>query len=163
VVGYSHRYNGSIDLGLRAVRWNANSSTPVELANLGTSAGYAGTNAFGINDSNFAAGFGEKIQNGNFVGYHAALWRPDGSVLDLNDAIDPNSGWTLSFAFSISNSGFIAGVGYFDPDGSGPASAYSRAFVVDASSLIPEPTSAWMFLALTITSRAATRLRRRTC
>ncbi len=41
---------------------------------------------------------------------HAAVWK-DGKVLDLNDAIDPDSGWTLVQARGVNSKGFIVGTG----------------------------------------------------
>jgi len=47
----------------------------------------------------------------------------------------------LTEANTISDTNFVAGVGVFDPDGIGTATPYGRAFVLDASSAIPEPMS----------------------
>jgi probable HAF family extracellular repeat protein len=42
--------------------------------------------------------------------FHAFLYK-DGTILDLNDMIDADSGWVLDQAGGINNSGWIAGVG----------------------------------------------------
>jgi hypothetical protein len=49
---------------------------------------------------------------GVFAGGHALVWR-DGKVLDLNDLIPRNSGWSLLSADGINAKGEIAGTGYF--------------------------------------------------
>jgi probable HAF family extracellular repeat protein len=41
---------------------------------------------------------------------HAAVWK-DGKVLDLNDAIDKDSGWVLAQARGVNAKGFIVGTG----------------------------------------------------
>ena len=61
--------------------------------------------------------------------------------LDLNTLIDPNRGWTLTEARGISDTNWVTGTGRFDPDGAGPQAAYTRAFLLDASSQVPEPSS----------------------
>jgi hypothetical protein len=68
---------------------------------------------------------------------HAVYWNPDGSVVDLNSLINPNSGWTLTDATAISDTGWILGVGSFDPNGSGGQAAYDRLFLLQ----VPEPNS----------------------
>jgi len=45
--------------------------------------------------------------------YRATLFDPTGSGnnIDLNMLIDPGLGWTLEYAYSINNNGWIVGVG----------------------------------------------------
>jgi len=35
-----------------------------------------------------------------------------GNNVDLNDLIDPNSGWTLKYAYAINEDGWIVGQGF---------------------------------------------------
>lgn len=90
-------------------------------------------------------------------GPEAYLWLPGETFwsyvnLDrwLND-VDPPLGarWTLSDALSLSDTWLVAGNGQYDPDGLGPLPAVPRGFVLDVSSLVPEPasSSAAVFLA----------------
>ena len=44
-------------------------------------------------------------------------------------------------ARGINNTGWITGTGFYDPDGSGGVPTASHAFLLDASSLVPEPGS----------------------
>jgi probable HAF family extracellular repeat protein len=108
---------------------------------------------------------GEAINNaGQVVGWseiagstirHAFLYTGtpgvDGRMLDLDtwlDANNPTEGakWTLlEVAFphiSISsNTGWITGVGVYDPDGPGGIAPADRAYLLDASSIVPEPSA----------------------
>ena len=71
----------------------------------------------------FGFSIGESINNnGQVVGLyfpsllnfslHPFLWSPGtGQMKDLNTLIDPKSGWTLIYASSISNTGYITGLG----------------------------------------------------
>jgi uncharacterized membrane protein len=104
--------------------------------------------AWAINDSGMVAG---SVDFGDLS--HAAVWRPDGSAIDLNSLIDPSSGWVLTSARDISNTGWVSGIGLYDPDLGGPAEAYGRGFLIQ----LPEPSSAAAVLA----SAAACLLRRR--
>lgn len=90
------------------------------------------SNVFAINDDGFAVGL---IHRG-FEDY-AVLWRPDGSAINLDewlDQVDPVAGarWNLRQAKGISNNGLITGLGAWP--------GTYRAFVLDVSTLIPEPT-----------------------
>ena len=76
---------------------------------------------------------------GGIAGVAAVLWDLDGGTFDLNTLIDPTSGWTLTYAVDISNTNWVSGIGLFDPDGLGPLVAYGRTFLLDASSVVPEP------------------------
>jgi hypothetical protein len=73
----------------------------------------------------------------------------DGHMIDLDTWLDTNNPaegakWTLYDGFpqvSISsNTGWITGVGLYDPDGPGGIAAESRAYLLDASSVVPEPS-----------------------
>jgi uncharacterized membrane protein len=89
--------------------------------------------AWAINDSGMAAG---SVRFNDTT--HAAVWRPDGSAIDLNALIDPSSGWELTSARDISNTGWVSGIGRYDPDRGGPEDAYVRGFLLQ----VPEPSSA---------------------
>jgi hypothetical protein len=137
VVGYGYKYSAGVSQGMRAIRWDAGGTSATELGKLG-----AGSNrtavAIDVNDSGLAVGYVDQIEGGVDLGERAVLWGMDGATIDLNALIDPDSGWTLTRAMQITNDNYIGGLGLFDADGSGPLSAYERAFVLDARS-IPEP------------------------
>jgi probable HAF family extracellular repeat protein len=68
-----------------------------------------------------------------------------GSMLDLDAWLDANnpaegSKWTLTEANSISGTGWIVGTGAYDDGPAGLADG-TRAFLLDASAIVPEPTS----------------------
>jgi probable HAF family extracellular repeat protein len=98
---------------------------------LGTLPGYDMSSATAINDA------------GQIVGYavdsswksRATLFDPTGggNNIDLNTLIDPALGWTLQYATSINDNGWIVGYGT-NHDG------YTRAYI-----LIPEPATLSLF------------------
>jgi hypothetical protein len=136
VIGTSTKYEGGVDMGLRAVKWNSTSTSPTELGNLGTdSLGFTRSEALGLNDDNLVVGNARKYVSGVNVGTRAVLWRENGAAVDINRFIDPASGWLLESAQAISGGGWIKGVGLFDPDGASGQAAYSRLFLIQ----IPEP------------------------
>ncbi len=104
-------------------------------------AGGLHSNANAVNDADIVVG-----QSALAVvpGLHAVLWHADNTLIDLDewlDAVDPAVGahWTLTDAHDINNSGLIVGVGKysFQPNG---ALTFERAFLLDASSIVPEPS-----------------------
>jgi probable HAF family extracellular repeat protein len=92
----------------------------------------------------------------------AALWKPDGTLVDLDlwfDQVNPAEGekWTLRSANAVNERGLVVGSGlYYDGDG-GLTDGYV-AFMLDASSLVPEPGGAT--LALLLSAWTVTRRRR---
>ncbi len=71
---------------------------------------YPATKAFCINDNGQIVGYYREA----LAPYKATLFDPTGNSnnLDLNTLlIDPNCGWTLEYAYSINNSGWIVGQG----------------------------------------------------
>ena len=90
------------------------------------------------------ASAGDVNGDGIAVGYidedgpnHAVYWNQDGTPVDLNTLIDPDSGWSLAIAYTISDDGWITGEGFYDPDGVGGQAAYGRLFQMQ----IPEPAT----------------------
>jgi hypothetical protein len=84
---------------------------------------------------------------GDFVGYfstfdgdvgHGGVFVCLGStIIDLNDVIEPDSGWRLEEVYDINNRGQIVGFGYHD--------GQKRAFRFDP---IPEPSSVLVMCAV---------------
>ena len=121
----------------RAILWQAGASNELQILIEERSTATA------INDSGWVVGRFD-AQPGTSLN-HAFIFR-DGQVTDLNNLIDPNSGWILTSASDISNSGFIVGIGQKD--------GVSRAFILTP---VPEPSSfAFAFGAfIIIASRSA--------
>ncbi len=141
--GYADRYDGSgVNKGTRAVRWDG-SGAASELGILGTdTSGATYAQAYALNDADFAIGDSSKYDGaGTFLGDRAVYWGLDNLAIDLNTLIDPSSGWVLQRAKSISNIGWIAGTGSFDPDGAGGQAAYTRLFSMQVAATVPEPAS----------------------
>jgi probable HAF family extracellular repeat protein len=85
--------------GNRAFFWSNGNVQTLDM--LGTS-----SDALGIND------FGEIVGVYSDGGFRAFHWH-NGNMRDLNDLIDPESGWHLSFARDINNAGSIVGHGTY--------------------------------------------------
>jgi hypothetical protein len=67
-------------------------------------------------------------------------------MIDLDEWLDANNPgegakWTLREGSGISNTGWITGTGLYDPDGPGGIAAADRAYLLDASSIVPEPST----------------------
>lgn len=74
-VGYSCKYVGGVDLGSRAVRWDAGSTVAVELGVLGTRAdGYTRAQAVGISSTGTMFGYVIKYVGGVYQGRRALRW-----------------------------------------------------------------------------------------
>ena len=97
VVGWSSVSGG----GLAAVLWSKGSITT-----LATVPGLQNSIADGINDD------GQIVGSASTAGgqQHAVLWE-NGTAIDLNSLLPSNSGWVLTGAWSINDSGQVVGVG----------------------------------------------------
>jgi hypothetical protein len=137
-VGYAEKYDAAGNsLGYRAVRWDAAGSTAAELGHLGTDpAGVTIVNARAINDAGVIVGEAETYDGaGAPLGERAVYWPGGEAAIDLNTLVDPASGWLLSQAHAISSTGWVAGLGYFDPDGAGGQDAYRRLYLLQLPSV----------------------------
>jgi probable HAF family extracellular repeat protein len=138
-----------------AFRYSGTPGAGGAMKDLGT---LGGTNSYGyaINDAGFVVGVSERSTGVAGVLW-PTLWLTDAgnTAIDLDawlDATNPTLGayWTLGdsslttdgfgIAFGINDNGLITGTGLFD-DGPGGLSDGKRAFILDASSLVPEPGS----------------------
>jgi hypothetical protein len=66
-------------------------------------------------------------------------------MIDLDAGLDANNPaegakWTLFDARGVSDTGWVTGTGVYDPDGTGGVEVSQRAFLLEASSLVPEPS-----------------------
>ena len=131
------------DLAYHAFRYDGHPGSGGTMVDLGTLGGtYSGSRD--INDAGVVVGFADRPAAAG-GGAYAALWQTDAAntVIDLDawlDATNPAQGayWTLNLAAGINNHGLITGEGYYD-DGPGGLSDGNRAFILNASSLVPEP------------------------
>jgi hypothetical protein len=137
-VGWAPKFDAGVPKGYCAVRWNASGTAATELGNLGTDAsGVTDAQAYAVNDAGTAVGYAWKYDAGAYIGNRAVYWGLDSLAVDLNTLIDPASGWMLTEALSISDTGWIAGLGDYDPDGAGGLDAYDRLFLMQ----VPEPAT----------------------
>jgi probable HAF family extracellular repeat protein len=111
------------------------------MADLGT---LGGNNSYGIGIDDAGDVVGSSFTSSDVL--HAFLYTgtpgAGGRMIDLDawlDATDPAEGakWTLQRAFDMNNKGLIVGAGDYE-DGV-LADSGTRAFLLDASSLLPEP------------------------
>lgn len=128
IAGLSQAYAGEVTKGTRPVLWRTGSTAPVQLAMSGfDSAGAARGNMSAMNNKGFIAGtLGTYTAANVSIGRRAVIWGFDGELYNLNLLIPQNSGWTLTVATDISDSGWVGGYGSYDPDGAGPMAAYER-------------------------------------
>ncbi len=110
-VGYAKEYSGNTSLGLRAVRWDADTTEATELGNLETdSSGATIANAKAINASGTIVGQSEKYDGDTCVGKRAVRWDAGGTtVTELGNLGVNNSGYTYASAQDINDSGVVAG------------------------------------------------------
>jgi len=89
----------------RAFFWDG-TNDPVDL---GVLEGRESSHAYDMNESGQIVGDSHSYN----IRTHPVLWE-DGELFDLNDLILPDSGWELSRAFGINNSGEIVGIGDYE-------------------------------------------------
>ena len=118
----------------RATMWELNGGTPI-MTDLG-SLGLTFSEAKDVNDAGQVVGFATNISG---FPQRAFLWE-NGTMIDLNDLIDTNSGWVLTTAESINSRGDIAGWGTFN--------GQTRAYLLVNS--IPEPSAAVIVASATV-------------
>jgi probable HAF family extracellular repeat protein len=158
-VGYSQKQDASgMFLGQPAVRWDSSSTIATELGGLGADA-HGGTVAEALDINNAGVAVGQAVyydDSGMHLGVRAVYWGLDNLAVDVNTLIDLASGWTLHRATSISDTGWIAGVGEFDPDGQGGQDPYQRLFLIHVpATAVPEPaTFALVALGLAVLATA---------
>jgi hypothetical protein len=139
-IGSASKFDSSgTDLGQRAVRWDASGTAATELGNLPS---FTSTSASDINDAGITVGWLDKYDGGVLLEAKAVYWGFDALPVDLNSLIDPASGWTLTHATRISESGWIGGRGTFDPDGPGGLAPYDRLYVMQVpAAAVSEPST----------------------
>lgn len=127
-----------------AFRYTGTPGADGTMVDLGTLGGWS-SYGIGINDAGFVVGRAQRP--GSYDDDWAALWLTDAAntAVDLDawlDEVNPNLGayWELREARDINNNGLITGYGFYN-DGPGGQSDGQRAFILDASSLIPEPNT----------------------
>jgi len=157
-IGYFEKYSGQTFLGGRGIKWDADGNA-ILLPGLGsTAAGHTNIFAQAINRQGTTVGYVEQYNNSVYKGYRAVYWTPDNQLVNLNDLIDPASGWTLNQANAINDEGWIAGAGTYDPDGAGGESAHVALWSMQVPGTVPEPAT----LAMALLVGLGTILRRRT-
>jgi probable HAF family extracellular repeat protein len=132
--------------GYFPIRWDPSGTSATELGNLGTDEnGQTSAAPQAINNAGVAVGWAYD-RGSSFLGNRAVYWGLDGAAVDLNTLIDPTSGWLLWSATDISDTGWIAGAGFFDPDGAGGQPRVRRMFLMHVpATAVPEPATVVFF------------------
>jgi len=110
-VGTAQKYAAGVDMGTRAVRWNASGTAATELGHLGTdNYGYTYSTALAINASGTCVGSAEKYVAGQDVGYRPVRWDASGTAAtELQNLGTDNFGATYCEATALNNSGTCVG------------------------------------------------------
>jgi prepilin-type processing-associated H-X9-DG protein len=132
--------------GYFPIRWDPSGTAATELGNLGTDEnGQTSAAPQAINNAGIAVGWAYD-RGHSFLGNRAVYWGIDGAAVDLNTQIDPTSGWFLWTATDISDTGWIAGAGFFDPDGVGGQPEVRRLFLMHVpATAVPEPATVVLY------------------
>jgi len=101
IAGYSN--NSTSGSNFFTVAWDPSG----HIHNLGTLPGGSTSGGYDINDSNQIVGFSSTATSAS----DAMIWTQKGGMKDLNSLIPPNSGWVLTLATWVNNSGQITGYG----------------------------------------------------
>jgi hypothetical protein len=111
VVGKSHKYEGSYDLGFRAVRWDAGGTDATELGNLGTRNDVTYCAALAINDLGTIVGYADKYDElGTELGSRAVRWNAGGTdATELGHLGTDINESTSCYALAINSAGTAAG------------------------------------------------------
>jgi hypothetical protein len=120
------------EFGTRAARWDGAGTTVTLFSTLRTAPNGEGTSeALAINSAGLIVGTATRYNEAlDIPEFRAVYWRESKLPTDLNSLVDPASGWLLTHAYAVSDTGWIAGDGLFDPDGAGGQNAYGRHFLL---------------------------------
>ncbi|MCC7408460.1 MAG: DUF3466 family protein [Phycisphaeraceae bacterium] len=113
VVGHAKKYSpAGADLGTRAVRWDPDSSTAIELDNLGANAsGYTKACATAINDIGTVAGYADYYDpQGHSLGTRAVRWDAGGTAATMLGDLGASGILNrATIANAINNNGAVVG------------------------------------------------------
>lgn len=111
IVGMSERYDGGVNKGPRAVRWNAGGTAATELGTLGTdSSGYGAAYGLAVNDAGDAAGWAIKYDGGANLGTRGVRWDAGGTATtELGVLGTDGSGVTYARVEGVNSAGTAVG------------------------------------------------------
>ena len=110
-VGFATKFTNGVDVGSRAVRWDAGGTAATELAGLGTGASNPFSQAFAVNAAGTTAGVASKFNNGTNVGSRAVRWEAGGTAAtELGSLGVSDSGSTSGAAYAMNSAGIAVGL-----------------------------------------------------
>ena len=131
-VGYARKWDGSVNKGYRAVRWDASATAATELGNLGTDpSGVTYSLANAINDAGTAVGVARKYDgSGSDMGLRAVRWDASGTAATELANLGANNSSMATVPLAINNAGTAVGfVAKYDENG----------YIVDSSPCVGMP------------------------
>jgi hypothetical protein len=110
-VGYARWYAGTTNLGNRAVRWAAGSTTAERLGDIGTNTfGFSSVVARGVNAAGTVVGEGAKYAGGQSRGERAIRWNAGTTIAtELGHLGTDVSGTTYAVANDVNDAGLAVG------------------------------------------------------
>lgn len=133
VVGYSNVYDASHNAqGYAAFLYDHGQMT--NLGSLGVDHnGMSFSQANAINRAEWIVGFSNTYDSNHLFLSQDAFFYNKGKMLDLNNLITPNSGWTLEDAIGVNNRGQIVGYGLIG--------GQTHAFLLTSTQAVPEASA----------------------
>lgn len=109
-VGAVQKYVGGSNRGLRAVRWDANTTAIADLGLLGDTSDSAESRAYDINNTGVIIGYAEKFSGGVSRGQRAARWLPGSTIAtELEGLGVAANGSAISVALANNDLGITVG------------------------------------------------------
>jgi hypothetical protein len=110
-VGRADKYISDVNMGVRAVRWDASGTDGTELGDLGTDAsGLTYAFIYVINNSGTAVGLADKYVSGVLMGARAVRWDASSTAAtELGNLGTDPSGYSSCYASVINEAGTTVG------------------------------------------------------
>jgi hypothetical protein len=109
--GFSQKYVNGINMGARAVRWDASGTVATELGSLGTDAnGVTNCYTTAMNAAGTVVGYSEQYVDGSDVGPRPVRWDAScTAAVELGNLGLDGNGKTATYPVAVNNSGAVVG------------------------------------------------------
>jgi Protein of unknown function (DUF3466) len=109
-VGYADKRSSGINVGSRAVRWDASGTAATELGTLGTdSSGYNHSRALALNTTGTVFGVTAKYVGNTWLGNRAVRWDASGTAATELGTLGTKGGITNSYVYAVNDAGTAVG------------------------------------------------------